>query len=65
MGYFQNVPPIYAELAELVSGAKRGRESKKERTIACNLGLALDDMAVAPLVLKRAREKGIGTRLQL
>lgn len=64
-GYFQNIPPIYADLGELVTGRKPGRESPKERTIACNLGLALDDMAVAPLVYQRALEKGLGTWLPL
>lgn len=63
IGYFQDVPPVYAELGELVSGRKPGRKSRQERTIACNLGLALDDMATAPLVLKFAVEKGLGTRL--
>ena len=36
----------HADLGELVSGKKAGRESAEERTIACNLGLAMDDMAV-------------------
>jgi len=64
-GYFQDIPPVYAELSELVTGRKPGRESSRERTMACNLGLALDDMATAPLVLKLAVEKGLGTRLPL
>jgi ornithine cyclodeaminase/alanine dehydrogenase len=64
-GYFRDIPPVYAELGDLVSGRKPGRETAGERTIACNLGLALDDMATAPLVLKRALEKGIGTWLPL
>lgn len=63
MGYFQHTPAIHAELGELVTGQKAGRESEMERTMACNLGLALDDMAIAPLVLKRAIERGLGTRL--
>jgi ornithine cyclodeaminase/alanine dehydrogenase len=62
-GYFQDIPPIYAEIGELVSGRKPGREDPGERTMTCNLGLALDDMATAPLVLKAAAEKGLGTRL--
>jgi ornithine cyclodeaminase/alanine dehydrogenase-like protein (mu-crystallin family) len=33
--------------------------------MSINLGLALDDMATAPLVFKRAREMGIGTELPL
>jgi ornithine cyclodeaminase/alanine dehydrogenase len=64
-GYFKDVPPVYAELAELVAGIKPGRESGRERTIACNLGLALDDMATAPLVYDRAVAKGRGVWLDL
>jgi ornithine cyclodeaminase/alanine dehydrogenase-like protein (mu-crystallin family) len=33
--------------------------------MAANLGLAIDDMAVAPILYHRAREKGIGTKLPL
>ena len=64
-GYFQDVPPVHADLGELVADKKAGRESDTERNIACNLGLALDDMAVAPTLYKRAVEKGIGTWLPL
>jgi ornithine cyclodeaminase/alanine dehydrogenase-like protein (mu-crystallin family) len=64
-GYFQNIPPIHASLGELVTGQKPGRESAAERTIACNLGLALDDMATAPLIYRRAVERGLGTWLSL
>jgi ornithine cyclodeaminase/alanine dehydrogenase len=64
-GYFQDVPPIHADLGELVANLKPGRESADERTIACNLGLALDDMAVAPTLYKRAVEMGLGTWLPL
>jgi ornithine cyclodeaminase/alanine dehydrogenase len=65
VGYFQNIPPVYADLGELVTGRKPGRESQDERTMACNLGLALDDMATAPLVYKLALEKNVGTWLPL
>ena len=65
IGYFQNIPPIYASVGELVAGLKRGRENAKEKTFTCNLGLALDDMATAPIVLKRATERGVGTWLKL
>ncbi len=63
VGYFQDVPSVHADLGELVAGTKPGRESAEERTIACNLGLALDDMAVAPTLYQRAVEMGIGTWL--
>jgi len=65
LGYFQDLPPIYATVGELVAGKKPGRETHRERTMTCNLGLALDDMATAPLVYRRAVEKGLGTWLEL
>jgi ornithine cyclodeaminase/alanine dehydrogenase len=65
IGYFQDIPAIHADLGELVTGHKAGREKPEERTMACNLGLALDDIAVAPLIYERALEKGIGTWLLL
>jgi ornithine cyclodeaminase/alanine dehydrogenase-like protein (mu-crystallin family) len=65
LGYFKNIPPIHADLGELATGRKPGRQKPEERTIACNLGLALDDMATAPLIYQRALEKGIGTWLPL
>lgn len=64
-GYFQDIPPIYADLSELVAKQKPGRETSEERTMACNLGLAMDDMAIAPSVYQKAVEKGIGTWLPL
>ena len=48
-----------------MTGRKPGRQSPSERTMAMNLGLALDDMAVAPEVLRRATEQGLGTWLPL
>ena len=65
VGYFQEIPPIHADLGELVTGQKPGRQTASERTMACNLGLALDDMAVAPALYRRAVEQGIGAWLPL
>jgi len=64
-GYFQHIPPLHADLGELACGNKSGRESPTERILAANLGLALDDMAVAPMIYARAKEMGIGTWLPL
>jgi ornithine cyclodeaminase/alanine dehydrogenase len=63
IGYFQEIPTIYADLGELVSGRKQGREAPWERTMACNLGLALEDIATALLIYKHALSKQIGTWL--
>ena len=65
LGYFRETPEPYADLGELVAGRKPGRQSPRERTMAMNLGLALDDMAVAPEVLRRATAAGLGTWLPL
>ena len=64
-GYFQETPQPYADLGELAAGQKPGRETGKERNLAINLGLAMDDMAIAPEIYRRAREKNIGTWLPL
>lgn len=64
-GYFSQTPAPYADLGQLATGQKPGRSSDKERNMAINLGLAMDDMAIAPEIYRRAREKGIGTWLPL
>jgi len=65
IGYFQDIPPIHASVGELVCGLKPGRQSAAERTMTSNLGLALDDMATAPIIFRRAIEQGIGAWLPL
>jgi ornithine cyclodeaminase/alanine dehydrogenase len=65
VGYFQDIPPIYASLGDLVNGFKPGRQSLQERTMTANLGLALDDLATAPIVYQRAKARGIGRWLPL
>jgi len=64
-GYFQQTPDPWADLGEIVAGRKPGRERASERILAVNLGLALDDMAVAPEVYRRAKARGLGTWLPL
>lgn len=64
-GYFQQTPDPAADLGEIVVGAKPGRTGADERTLAINLGLALDDMAVAPEIYRRAKARGLGTWLPL
>lgn len=65
VGYFQTTPTPYADLGEIVAGIKPGRKNINERTLAMNLGLAMDDMAVAPEIYRRAKSMGIGTWLTL
>lgn len=65
VGYFNQTPDPYADLGEIVVGLKPGRQREDERILAINLGLALDDMAVAPLVYQKAKERSLGTWLPL
>jgi len=65
VGYFKSIPGVHADLGELVSGKRPGREGDDERNMCCNLGLAIDDMATAILIYQRAVERGIGTWLPL
>jgi len=65
LGYFREIPEKVLDLGDVVAGKSPGREREEERTMAMNLGLALDDMAVAPLVYRRAVELGLGINLPL
>lgn len=65
LGYFQHIPEIYADLGEIAAGIKPGREKKEEKIICANLGLAMDDMATAITIYKKAVDANIGTWLEL
>ncbi len=49
-----------AELGEVIIGRNRGRRSPTELTLFKSLGLAVEDVASAAFVLRRARETGTG-----
>jgi ornithine cyclodeaminase/alanine dehydrogenase len=65
IGYFSDTPEPYGDLGEIVTGKKPGREDPEERTLSLNLGLAIEDVATAGLIFRRAVESGIGTELPL
>ena len=56
---------IYADIGEIVTGRKRGRESESEITVFDSTGLAIQDVAVASLVFEKAKEKGLGQEIKL
>ena len=62
-GYLRGCPSIDLELATLIAGLNPGRKDSMQRTFACNLGLALEDVVVAQAVVERAKTRGIGTWL--
>ena len=53
------------ELGELVSGARRGRATAVEITLYKSVGVAVQDLAAAALVLAAARERGAGLEIEL
>lgn len=54
-----------AELGELISGAKTGRRTPVEITLYKSVGVAVQDLAAAALVLAAARERGAGLEIEL
>lgn len=64
-GYFKDTPEPYADLSEIITERKPGRQRPDERTMTINLGLALEDMATAIRIYRRAQENGLGVQLSL
>jgi ornithine cyclodeaminase/alanine dehydrogenase-like protein (mu-crystallin family) len=54
---------VHADFADLVSGAKPGRESANERILVRSQGLVTQDIAIANWVYHAALERGVGQRL--
>jgi len=58
-------PEQAVELGELVAGSRPGRESDAEITLYKSVGVAIQDLAAAALVLRAARERNIGQEFEL
>ena len=56
---------VHAELGELVAGARPGRADERQITLYKSVGVAVEDAAATALVLRRARERGVGLRVEL
>lgn len=54
---------LYAELCEIVTGQKKGRESNDERILFWHRGLSLNDIALGYLIWQKAIAAKIGTEL--
>jgi ornithine cyclodeaminase/alanine dehydrogenase-like protein (mu-crystallin family) len=55
---------IKAELGEVLAGMHPGREHEDELTVFESLGIAVEDLASAELVTRRARERGAGVEVE-
>ncbi len=56
---------IYGELGEIVTGIKLAREDDSEITVFKSVGLAVQDLATADLVLTKSRKLGLGVEVVL
>jgi ornithine cyclodeaminase/alanine dehydrogenase-like protein (mu-crystallin family) len=55
---------IKAEIGEILTGAHPGRTAPDELTVFKSLGLAVEDLAAAEYVVRRAQETGTGTAVE-
>jgi len=60
---FLSEKDLYAELPEVLSGKKAGRQSDRERIFIRAIGLVNQDIAMADHIYRAALENGIGTQL--
>ena len=56
---------IHAELGELVAGTKPGRTSPEQLTLYKSVGVAVEDLAAAMLVMNAARARGVGSVIEI
>jgi ornithine cyclodeaminase len=56
---------ISVELGELVLGVHPGRTSPDQLTLFKSVGVAVEDLAAASLVVKAARARGVGRSVDL
>ena len=56
---------IRGEIGEVLIGRAEGRKSEDEITLFKSLGLAVEDVAAAHHIYKKALERGIGTYVEL
>jgi alanine dehydrogenase len=53
------------EIGEIIAGAAVGRTSGEQITLYKSVGVAVQDLAAAALVLAVARERGVGQEIEL
>ena len=56
---------IHGEIGEVLAGAKAGRSSADEITLYKSVGIAIQDVATAQLVYRKALERNVGTNVEL
>lgn len=56
---------VYADMGEIVTGKKVGRENDQERILYSHLGMGPHDIILGNIAYKKAIEQGIGTKIYL
>jgi len=56
---------IHGEIGEILAGAKPGRTSADEITLYKSVGIAIQDVATAQLVYRKALERNVGTNVDI
>jgi ornithine cyclodeaminase/alanine dehydrogenase len=56
---------IHAEMGELLAGGKAGRIDDDEITLYKSVGIAVQDVAAAHLVYRKALQRGVGTHVAI
>jgi len=56
---------LRGELGEIVSGTRPGRTDEQRITLYKSVGVAVEDAAAAALMLRAARERGVGREIEL
>jgi ornithine cyclodeaminase/alanine dehydrogenase len=62
-GQYHPFPEEHIELGRIIAGLEAGRTRDDQLIVDFNIGLALHDVAIAPVVYQRAMQKGLGTPL--
>jgi ornithine cyclodeaminase/alanine dehydrogenase len=65
VGFFTTVRHIDAELGDVIAERVSGRPSPEARVLVFKLGVALEDLATATELYRRAEQRRVGTRLAL
>jgi ornithine cyclodeaminase/alanine dehydrogenase len=66
VGYLPHgLPPLHAEIGEVVAGLKPGRERDDELIIDMNIGMGVEDVVVGREIYRRAVASAAGTILPL
>jgi len=56
---------IYGEIGEILAGTKPGRDRASEVTLYKSVGIAIQDVATANLIYRKALERGMGTHVEI